>query len=178
MSAARFPKRRHIGDTLSTSMMSLQLSLARQQAILDAKGFTGRSVLGFKLPEFQRPLVWTESQNQRFIESIWMGVDIGTYMVNTCMDNEAIDWILIDGQQRLNAIELYWNDAFAVKGDDGNYWFWSQLDEREQANLLRINFPWRETHYTTVEEVKEAYDRFNFGGTPHTQDQRAIPLDT
>lgn len=38
-----------------------------------------RFVMGFPLPAWQRPLIWTPDQKVRFILSIWSGVDIGSY---------------------------------------------------------------------------------------------------
>ena len=33
----------------------------------------------FRLPEFQRPAVWSQAQEARLIESVWRGIPIGTY---------------------------------------------------------------------------------------------------
>lgn len=45
-----------------------------------------RFVMGYPLPEWQRPLVWTETQKVRFITSLWMEVDVGSYLVNDVCD--------------------------------------------------------------------------------------------
>lgn len=39
-------------------------------------------LFGFNLPAFQRELVWTQKQNNAFLESVWLRLPIGMYMVN------------------------------------------------------------------------------------------------
>ncbi|WP_425354940.1 DUF262 domain-containing protein [Oceaniglobus trochenteri] len=56
-----------------------------------------RQVMGFRLPSWQRPLVWTEAQMVRLIESLWLGIPIGTYSY-VLNDDPATDGLLIDGQ--------------------------------------------------------------------------------
>lgn len=104
-----------------------------------------------------------------------MGVGLGSFMVNFAYGgtNDDVHMILLDGQQRLRAIERYWADEIAVSGDDGNEYFWSEMQEDERAHFMRIPFPWIETAYKTDYELREAYDRHNFGGTSHTQEERA-----
>lgn len=38
--------------------------------------------MGYKLPNWQRQAKWSDEQCSRFLESIWMGSWIGTFMVN------------------------------------------------------------------------------------------------
>ena len=83
------------------------------------------------------------------------------------------DRTLLDGPQRLRALERYWADELAVRGEDGNEYFWSELDSQEQAQFLRATMGWQESYYSTDEELREAYNRHNFGGTAHRPDQVA-----
>lgn len=71
----RFPSRRFFGQSMQTSMQVLMLQRETQDRLLDEVGYTGRRVLGYKLPAWQRPEVWTVEQCVRFIESVWMGGD-------------------------------------------------------------------------------------------------------
>ncbi|WP_338811202.1 DUF262 domain-containing protein (plasmid) [Agrobacterium leguminum] len=82
---------------------------------------------GFGLPEWQRGLVWTKRQKISFIESAWRGVPLGTYSFNRAPLGSPLDDLLIDGQQRMNAIECYLRDEFAVFG-----WRWSEVTEVDQ----------------------------------------------
>lgn len=170
---ARFPARRFYGESMQTSLLQLQAQRDILNAKLDKAGYAGRRVLGYKLPEWQRPEVWTDSQCVKFIESVWLGVGLGSFMVNTSYHNANLDDILLDGQQRLRAIERYWNDEFTVAGDDGQHIVWTQFAQEEHNHFLRIPFPWVWTQYHDETLLKEAYNRHNFGGTVHTENQRA-----
>ncbi len=172
MSKPRFPLRRFYGESMQTFMHALILQRPRMDEILDAAEFTGRRVMGYKLPQWQRPEKWTTEQCINFIESIWLGANIGAFMVNQSMQEEFHD-ILLDGQQRLRAIERYLNDEFPVAGEDGKPHYWSEMTEGERAHFHRIPFPWILTRYNDEALLREAYNRHNFGGTPHEADERA-----
>lgn len=171
----RFPTRRFYGQMMQASLQAMMSMRDTQNRVLDADGYKGRRVLGYKLPVWQRHEAWTDQQCVRFLESIWMGVALGTYMVNFSVsgDDDDTHMILLDGQQRLRAIERYWRSELAVAGEDGNKYAWSELTDQEQAHFLRIPFPWICTGYGTDEQLREAYNRHNFGGTAHTPDQKA-----
>lgn len=169
----RILRRRYIFQLQTTMLSQLQMQVASQNQILDEYGWTGRRVMGFKLPEWQRAESWSVEQSQRFIESAWLGVSLGTYMVNLTFKSRAADLVLLDGQQRLRAIERYLADEFPICGEDGQAYFWSQLTDEEQAQFLRIPFPWNESSYHTDADLRSAYNRHNFGGTPHRADERA-----
>jgi len=136
---------------------------------------SGREVMGFPLPDFQRPVVWTDEQCIRFIESAWLGFHLGVFVVN------REDWddhgpkrfsgCLVDGQQRLTAVARYLQDAFPVFGAR-----WSALSKREQRRFRRTTFASAEVDIWDEGELRDLYDRLNFGGTPHTDEQRAVKL--
>lgn len=175
MTLARFPKRRFYGELMQTSMHGLLSMRVTNTVTLDEGGYTGRRLFGYKLPVWQRKEVWTDDQCVRFIVSAWMGVGLGTYMVNMSATgrNDDTDLILLDGQQRLRAIDRYLNGELAIPGDDGNSYLFTELTEKEQAHFYRIPFPWICTAYGSDEELREAYNLHNFGGTPHKEDERA-----
>lgn len=79
--------------------------------------------------------------------------------------------MLIDGQQRMSAIESYLNDEFPVFG-----WRWSELTDADRREWkLTIIFA---NYMTTSEDedfLKSYYDLMNFGGTAHTESERATP---
>ena len=168
----RFPVRQFFGQSMQTQLSAMQLQWERLDGHLDEIGYDGRRVLGYRLPRWQRREKWSDDQCIRFLESVWSGVGIGSFMVNFS-DNEDLHMILLDGQQRLRAIERYWAGELMVPGADGHTYFWTDLTEREQAHFLRIPFPWFESNYKTEEQMIEAYNRHNFGGTAHTPEERA-----
>ena len=134
--------------------------------------FRGEWLFNFKIPPFQRPVVWTEAQCISFIESAWKGFSLGTYVVNKVpwnsgMIHEADDYLL-DGLQRLTAIMRYTNDEFKVFG-----YFYSELDRIDYCRFENVSFPQLRVNLTSDTQLRELYNALNYGGTPHTEDQRA-----
>lgn len=172
---ARHPVRLFYGQAYQTSLSVMRNSVERFDRLLDEYGYTGRRVLGYKLPVWQRNEKWTDEQSSRFIRSIWMGIGVGTFMVNSSSKPE-LNQVLIDGQQRLRAIERYFRNEIAVLGEDGKNYYWNDLADEEQRHFLRMPFPWVESQYNTEEQMIEASDLLNFGGTPHTPEERASIL--
>lgn len=135
-----------------------------------------RALLCWVLPPWQREVVWSEAQQVRFIEGIFLGLGTGYYVVH------GLDWEidgtrkpmsgwLLDGQQRLTAIDRFVKNEFAIF-DNIRY---DDLDvATRRRRFLHVNFPCQEIPYQPDEaRLKELYDRLNFGGTPHTAQDRA-----
>lgn len=169
---SRVPLRRFYGESMQTLLHSLYISMERSNQVLDSENWTGRRVLGFKLPDWQRESVWTDDQCRYFIESVYYGANISSYMVNQTLEPD-LNNVLVDGQQRMRALERYWNNEISVVGEDGNAWFWGDLDQTDQARLLRITFPFILTRYEQEAQLREAYNRHNFSGTAHLDHERA-----
>lgn len=132
-------------------------------------------LLGYIIPPFQRPLVWSKEQMIRFVESAWLGLHLGTYVVNimdfvNSTDAHPLDRLLIDGQQRLNALRAYWDNEFPVFGS-----YWSEVfeDKPVYRRFRNIQFGMGEVQIKDEAILRDLYNRLNFGGTAHTDDQRA-----
>ena len=160
------PKRRFYGETGNTFIGILETQQVNNNKILDQQGWTGRRVLGFKLPEWQRPERWTDEQSASFIESVFLGANIGSFMYNSHLHHELSE-IVLDGQQRLRALERYWNGEFSVTGEDGAEHSWTDLSDLGKAHMRRMTFPYVMTQYSTEGLMREAYNRHNFSGTAH-----------
>lgn len=166
---ARVPQRRFHGEAMSLLVHSLHMAHEREE---DSGAPT---LFGYQVPDFQRPNDrWSREQQVRFIESMYLGANIGAFMVNLpATVHRELDNLLLDGLQRLTALKAYFRGEFGVVGEDGVERRWPDLDDRDQAHLLRITFPMIQTRYTSREHAIEAYERHNFGGTPHTEQDRA-----
>jgi uncharacterized protein with ParB-like and HNH nuclease domain len=115
------------------------------------------------LPPFQRPAVWSEAQQARFIESLWNHLPIGAYVVNRSEDyNSPFDCWLLDGQQRVTAVLAYVVDAFQVYGHR-----WSDLSVPERRSFENRTFTCLETDLDDLALLEDVYDRLAYGGTPH-----------
>jgi hypothetical protein len=127
----------------------------------------------FVVPDYQRGLVWTLSQKQNLIMSILNGNPIGDFIFkkrflkgsNGRSDGVKVEWTVIDGQQRINALKEFIGNKFKLKNGlrfrDLKYW-----DAREFALTYKINA----ITFTgiTYEQEVEIYFNRNFGGTAHS----------
>ena len=126
-----------------------------------------RTVMGFILPPWQRGFVWTEPQCVRFIESLWLGVPVGTYSVNLLFGSQYDGW-LIDGQQRMRALERYLAGDFPVLG-----WKWPDVTEVDRRVFGNLPWPYFQTSSKDEQYLAGYYNLLNFGGTGHIEDERA-----
>lgn len=90
-------------------------------------------------PYFQRDLVWRELHKVDFIKTIKAGypfpqifISRGSIDINTMTSTSCV----VDGQQRMNAINEYLEDKFAV---DGKYF--SNLEASEKEAFLKYEVP-------------------------------------
>jgi len=165
MGEHKMPEPVRLGEILQTTVGHAMHMRGRD----DDYGTGNRRVMGFQLPTWQRPLVWTEAQMVRFMESVWLGLPIGTYSYNQVIGHPALDGLLIDGQQRMFAIQKYLDDAFPVFG-----WRWSEVTKPDRRRLeMSTSFPCYITKSTDENYLRSYYDMMNFGGVAHTEDQRA-----
>jgi hypothetical protein len=125
----------------------------------------GERQLGpFVLPNFQRPPVWTRTQQIKLLESIWDGLPIGSYVYNLSGLDHPCDGWLLDGQQRITAILAYVAGEFPVYG----YRF-PDLDIVERCGFMNQPIGTMQTGILSMGECREVYDRLAYGGTPHDQ---------
>jgi hypothetical protein len=127
-----------------------------------------RVVMGYQLPSWQRPSVWTRDQEVSFMESVWKGVPLGTWTFNRTTYCCPLDDLLIDGQQRLTALENYLKDAFPVLG-----YKWSEVTVVDTRFFDSLTFGSYITETKDEDYLRGYYNMMNFGGTAHTEDQRA-----
>jgi hypothetical protein len=146
-----------------------------------------RFVMGYPLPDWQRPLVWTEVQKVRFITSLWLKIDVGSYLVNDAYDGQVVATpagqvtqarlfsdILLDGQQRLTALEDYFLGKIAVPDMHGTPTYWTDLGKVERRLFGNQAFDRSTVTSWDEKELRTVYDLRTFGGTAHTEDQRAL----
>lgn len=132
-----------------------------------------RHACGFPIPSFQRQLVWDNERKVKFIESLWLGLNPQTFTIHAFdyeKNGKAMrfsGW-LIDGQQRLTAIQDYWEDKFPVFG-----LFYSELDDREHRRFMNIKFAHTEPELWDEDAIRDLYNRMAFGGVAHTNEERA-----
>ena len=127
-----------------------------------------RRIMGFLVPTWQRPLVWSAEQRVKLVESVWLGIDIGSYTVNINHRDPHYDGLLIDGQQRMWAIQQYMDGVFPVFG-----YHYADVTATDRRWFDMAHFTRYETNTSDEKYLREYYNLTNFGGTAHTEDQRA-----
>lgn len=145
-----------------------------------------RFAMGYPLPDWQRELVWTDEQKIRFVQSIWAGVDVGSHLVNDTYAFEGkgdklrfrkFSQVLLDGQQRLTALEDYLYNRFAVPDAAGVPRYWRELSRIERRRFGSFHFAKATIASWDEVRLRRAYDLRSFGGTPHKESERALPPD-
>lgn len=135
----------------------------------------------YYIPDFQRPAVWTPEQQRRLVESVWLGISIGSIVVTTegRFDHATGKYpiqadLLIDGQQRMRALKAYLEEGLRIFVGTEYEHCWDDLDVVQQRRFNGVSIG-----YITIDDgfdmdaLREIYNRLNFGGTAHTEDQRA-----
>jgi hypothetical protein len=172
--SSRIPARVFYGQGMATPIGCLLMQADTGGLASMNSDKTLRSVLGYPVPAWQRPLEWTDAQCEQFIQSAYAGVFLGMFIYNDSFGGaKHLNGLLVDGQQRLNAIERYVKGDLAVTGPDGAAHRWTDLTDDEKVHFTRIPFNFEVVRITTEVELKNLYNLFNYAGTPHTEEQRA-----
>lgn len=168
---------------LVTLHMELQRFQRAEAEVRKEYPWAERFVMGLPLVPWQRELKWSAEQSQRFITSAWTGVHLGTYLLTEAeLENQpAVQYqylanSVIDGQQRLHALESYLTDQLPVPDQAGVLTLWSELNIGEQRWFQRRIFERSVIPLGDEDSLKAQYDALNFGGTPHLESERAVPL--
>lgn len=158
----RIPKKLDLGQYSSFSL---------SHAILRFKeyGHQDGTIMGFKLPYFQRGLVWSREQQIRLIQSIFLGIPIGSYSYNQWFYDEKLDGLLIDGQQRMFTIQEYLTDKFKVYD-----LLYSELSVVEKRRFSTNGFGCFVTETNNTDYLENYYNLMNYGGVSHTQPLKTL----
>jgi len=125
------------------------------------------------IPEFQRRYVWSDRQASRLIESLIIQCPIPVIYMNQERDES---FSVIDGNQRLNSLKRFLQDAFPLSGLTSYPELvglkYSQLDKRFQRHIsnrvLRCTVILKETH----PQVKfDVFERLNSGAVALTRQE-------
>jgi hypothetical protein len=125
------------------------------------------------VPEFQRRYVWSDRQASRLVESLIIQCPIPVIYMNQERDES---FSVIDGNQRLNSLRRFVDDAFPLSGltsypELGGLKY-SELDKRFQRHIsnrvLRCTVILKETH----PQVKfDVFERLNSGAVALTRQE-------
>ncbi len=146
-----------------------------------------RFVMGLPLAPWQRDFKWSDEQCSKFITSAWTGVQLGSYLLTAAdwvgsADGKGVTYVpmsnmIVDGQQRLSALERYFKNELAVPDASGKPTLWSELEVVEQRRFRSTIFTRGEIKVTDELELRRMYDLLNYGGTVHEENERALNAD-
>jgi hypothetical protein len=164
------PDRVNLGRAVMSTMALPMLQWSDWKTSPNVENPSGlRTIMGYALPTWQRGLVWSEVQDTAFVESAWRGIPLGTYTYNRASMGSPYDNLLIDGQQRLHAIERYLSDVFPVFG-----YLWSEVTQVDRRFWeMGTVFHSFVTETEDEDYLRNYYDLLNFGGVRHEEHQRA-----
>jgi len=159
----------------------LEKSLVDPSSTHDRYPWAARFVMGMPLPTWSRGLEWNVGQQARFITAVWSGADLGSYLTNdwcepadtgrALADNSEI---LVDGQQRLHSLEMYFLDRLAVPDAQGQPRVWSELDNGERKRFLSTIFSHAKVSSGDEVALRKTYDLCAQGVVPRSFEQRAL----
>jgi hypothetical protein len=81
--------------------------------------------------------------------------------------------VLLDGQQRLSAIEDYLECRFPVPDAAGVLRYWEELPRVERIRFTNTHFPRAEVSSWDEAVLRHVYDLRAFSGTAHQENERA-----
>jgi len=88
-----------------------------------------------KIPRFQRNFVWKQSQASRLIESFLIGLPVPSIFLYTDR-NDMNNQLVVDGQQRLNAIAYFFEGYFGEENSSGRRQVFKLMGLHESSPFL------------------------------------------
>lgn len=125
------------------------------------------------VPDYQRELIWTLENKQNLIYAIMNGSPIGEFIFAKDTVESKTEyyhkWIVIDGQQRINALKEFVLNTYADL--DGRYF--KDYSYREMTYFLEnyTNFNFVSIKNLSLKEQVEIYISKNIGGVAHSNDE-------
>ncbi|MEB3479045.1 DUF262 domain-containing protein, partial [Pasteurella multocida] len=116
-------------------------------------------------PDFQRNAVWDTKRASLLIESIWLNIPIPQIFVSVEEDGT---WNVIDGQQRLTALNKFLNNEFKIRGlevlPELNNKSYKDLDDKPKRLLHGGNIRIVAIHEDSHPDIKfDVFMRINQG---------------
>lgn len=163
--------------TMTSVSIKEMLERERELKEIDLPDTCKGMQLCYYVPLFQRDLKWTDNQKTSFIESVWCGRAVGALLATRISRNKKtgvkhpFSNMLLDGQQRLNAVRCYLNNKVPAFG-----YYFEELNSASQEWFLGFNFNVElfSAHSYSLDTFKQMYDELNFSGTIHEEAERAI----
>ena len=143
---------------------------------------------------YQRGSVWSDDQRRNLIRSMFLGLPIGSVVLNDTGNLDREDYItVVDGKQRIETVRAFVTDRLAIPSTwipaihleqsvtvDG--WpvagvLFSGLSLAYRRKFTNLSVPALVAHVDTVEQEAEVFRLINAGGVPQTAETMARAAD-
>ncbi len=113
-------------------------------------------------PDFQREEVWSESKQQKLMDTIFKNWDIPKIYLRV-IDEENFD--CVDGQQRMNSIFKFYGNELKLPKESGKYagLYYSDLPDKIQDIFDDYELDLELIYNATEEELRELFARLQLG---------------
>lgn len=127
------------------------------------------------VPHYQRNFVWTNKQQSRFIESVFLGVPIMPFLVS--VSGEEAELEIIDGSQRISTLVEYCSNKLRLSGLEkikslNGTTFNDLISNRKNKFLLR------DFRFHVVTEKADAEVRADIFNRVNTSSNKLSPSET
>ena len=118
-------------------------------------------------PEFQRNAVWSRPAKAYLIDTILTGNPIPVLYFQRSVSSQTsrVEYAVVDGQQRLNAVFLFMENRFSLtESDPASAWYrkrWKQLTSDEQERILSYDFVIQELTGYAQDQIRDMFRRMN-----------------
>jgi hypothetical protein len=124
-------------------------------------------------PQFQRAVVWDHVRQSRLIESLFLNLPIPPCFF---AEDELGTRVVVDGQQRLAAIDQFYKGHYALEGlqvlSGLNGKRWTDLEPKLKRKMLqRVIRTLVISHFSHPDIRYEIFERLNTGGEPLTEQE-------
>lgn len=125
------------------------------------------------IPDYQRPIVWTEEQQGRFVAHCICDGTSPPIVVQEWPAEAAVNGVippdeLIDGLQRLTAYRRWLAGEIPALFEDGTKIYRSDIDPDLEGRVKNLKMMKHIVRLNTRADVLKLYLMLNRGGTPHT----------
>lgn len=117
--------------------------------------------------DFQRGYVWTLSDKQRLIQSIFEGKEIGKFLLLEDKTYKEYRLEILDGKQRINALLGFLGNEFSYEGV-----FYHQLSKRDRNTIdsQGVQSASLDINHFSRRELLEIFLNVNDSGVPQTEE--------
>lgn len=116
-------------------------------------------------PGYQRDYVWEDTDREALLDSIFMGADIGRFVLRKLSDEDwskrHLSYEIVDGKQRLLTLLAYYENRFSYKGA-----FYNDLSFRDRRKFNDLSVSVAEVSNFSQKDTLRLFLLLNRGGRP------------